>query len=196
MPSMVLHRCQWVGDDPLLIHYHDHEWGVPVHDDRQLFEYLVLEGAQAGLSWRTVLCKREDYRQAFDDFEIAMVAQYSDATIQQLCQNPKIIRHRLKVESVINNAIQVQKIQAEFGTFNDCIWQFVGGTPKQNRWHSHAEIPSQTPESQAMSLALKKRGFKFVGATICYAFMQAVGMVNDHILDCDRYDVIYQMGKD
>lgn len=184
---MLNHRCQWVGDDPLLITYHDTEWGVPVYEDQKLFEYLVLEGAQAGLSWRTILSRRESYRQAFDDFEIAIVAQYSEAKVQALLQNPQIIRHRLKVESAINNAIQVQKIQAEFGTFNDYIWQFVGGKPQQNHWHSHTEIPSQTPESQAMSRALKQRGFKFVGATICYAFMQAVGMVNDHTLDCWRY---------
>jgi DNA-3-methyladenine glycosylase I len=167
--------------------YHDEEWGVPLHDDRRLFEFLILEGAQAGLSWITILRKRENYRAAFDNFDPVKVAGYDAAKQQELLQNPGIIRNRLKIAAAVTNARAFLQVQAEFGTFDAYIWQFVNGQPLQNRWTSLAEIPAQTPPAEAMSRDLKRRGFKFVGPTICYAHMQAAGMVNDHTIDCFRY---------
>lgn len=180
-------RCAWAGNDPLLMAYHDQEWGVPLHDDQGLFEFLILEGAQAGLSWTTILKKRDHYRQAFANFEPAAVAQFDEAKREALLQNPGIVRNRLKIEAAITNARAFLQVQAEFGSFDAYIWQFVNGQPRQNRWTSLSELPAQTPDSEAMSKDLKKRGFRFVGPTICYAFMQAVGMVNDHTVDCYRY---------
>jgi len=180
-------RCAWATDDPLYAAYHDHEWGVPVHDERVLFEFLILEGMQAGLSWITVLRKRENFRAAFDNFEPRKITRYDETRITSLLNNPGIIRNRLKIESAIGNARAFLAVQDEFGSFDSYIWQFVGGKPIQNRWRGGAEIPSSTIHSDAMSHELKKRGFKFVGSTICYAYMQAVGMVNDHTLDCFRH---------
>jgi len=184
---MTVTRCGWAGTDPTYVAYHDEEWGVPVHDDRLLFEFLVLEGAQAGLSWSTILNKRAGYREAFGGFEIATVAAYTDSDVERLLANPGIVRNRRKIESAIKNACGVLAIQKEFGSLDAYLWGFVGGAPVQNAWKTMSEIPVQTEESIAMSKALKKRGFNFVGPTICYAFMQAVGMVNDHIVDCFRY---------
>ena len=180
-------RCEWVGSHPLEIVYHDTEWGIPVHDDRRLFELLILEGAQAGLNWLTVLKKRESYREAFAGFDPAEVARFDEARVEALLRNPGIVRNRLKVRSVIRNARAFLKIQQDYGTFDAYVWPFVEGVPKVNRWRSLTEIPAQTPESERMSKDLKKRGFNFVGPTICYAFMQAVGLVNDHTVDCYRY---------
>ncbi len=180
-------RCPWVNDDPLMKEYHDKEWGVPVHDDSLLFEFLVLEGAQAGLSWKTILKKRENYRFLFDNFDPEKVAAYKDDKIKDLRENSGIIRNRLKILSAVSNAKAVIEIQEEFGSFNIYIWKFVEGKTIQNRWETLNEIPSSTSESKKMSTGLKKRGFKFVGPTICYAFMQAVGMVNDHTVDCFRH---------
>ncbi len=180
-------RCEWVGRHPLEIAYHDTEWGVPVHDDRVLFEFLILEGAQAGLNWLTVLKKREGYRAAFAGFDPAAVARFGDADVAALLENPGIVRNRLKVESAIKNARGFLKIQEEYGSFDAYVWRFVEGAPVVNRWRTLAELPAQTPASERMSKDLKKRGFNFVGPTICYAFMQAVGMVNDHTVDCFRY---------
>lgn len=184
---MTQHRCEWAGTDPLYIAYHDEEWGVPVHDDHALFESLVLDGAQAGLSWYTILKKRDNYRRAFDQFNPAKVATYDDAKIAELLSNPGIVRNRLKINAAVNNAKRFLEVQAEFGSFDAYIWGFVDGRVKQNAWAKLADIPTETPESRAMSKDLKKRGFKFVGPTICYAFMQAVGMVNDHVVSCFRY---------
>lgn len=183
-------RCEWVGTDPLYLAYHDEEWGVPLHDDRHLFEMLILEGAQAGLSWITILRKRDSYRQAFDNFEAAQIAGYDERKIEALLANPGIVRNRRKVEAAILNARAFLAVQSEFGSFDAYIWQFTGGRPRQNSWRTLGEIPAQTPESEAMSKDLLKRGFKFVGPTICYAFMQATGMVNDHIVDCFRYEAV------
>jgi DNA-3-methyladenine glycosylase I len=180
-------RCGWPGENELMIEYHDTEWGTPVHDDRKLFEMLMLDNAQAGLSWQTVLNKRENYRKAFDNFEPARIARYNKRKITSLLNNPGIIRNRLKVESAVSNARAVLEIQKEFGSFDAYIWQFVNGKPIRNRWKTLKQIPATSPESDAMSKALKKRGFKFVGSTICYAFMQSVGMVNDHLTHCFRY---------
>jgi DNA-3-methyladenine glycosylase I len=184
-------RCQWTGDwediDDIMVLYHDTEWGVPKHDDRRLFEDLVLDGAQAGLSWRTILNKREGYRQAFDNFDPAKVAQYDEAKIEELLQNPGIIRNRQKINSAIKNAQGFLTVQEEFGSFDAYIWGFVNGEPIQNSWQSLSELPAKTELSEAISKDLKKRGFSFVGPTIVYAFMQAVGIVNDHTTDCFRY---------
>jgi DNA-3-methyladenine glycosylase I len=180
-------RCSWVKDDPSMRKYHDKEWGVPVHEDSLLFEFLILEGAQAGLSWNTILKKRENYRIAFDNFDPGKVAAYNDQKIEILRENQGIVRNRLKIRSAVTNAEAVLKIQREFGRFDNYIWKFVGGKPIQNSWKNMTEIPSSTSESQKMSSDLKKRGFKFVGPTICYAFMQAVGMANDHTVDCFRH---------
>lgn len=180
-------RCEWAGDDPSMLAYHDQEWGVPVHDDRTLFEFLLLEGAQAGLSWKTILDKRDNYRLAFDNFEPGVIALYDDDKVTELISNPGIVRNKLKITSSIKNAQKFLELQDEFGSFDAYIWDFVGGKPIRNAWRKLSEIPAETEESAAMSLDLKKRGFKFVGPTICYAFMQAVGMVNDHIVDCYRY---------
>jgi DNA-3-methyladenine glycosylase I len=180
-------RCEWAGTDPLMVAYHDMEWGVPVHDDRRLFEFLVLEGAQAGLNWMTILRKRDGYRRAFADFDPAAVAAFDEARVQELLVDAGIIRNRLKIQSAVGNARAVLQVQEEFGSFDRYIWGFVGGKPLQNSWESLRQLPAETVESQAMSKDLKKRGFRFVGPTICYAFMQAVGMVNDHTRDCFRY---------
>jgi DNA-3-methyladenine glycosylase I len=184
----IQHRCAWVPvDDALYAAYHDEEWGVPVHDDRVLFELLTLEGAQAGLSWITVLRKRENYRRLFDGFDPELVARYDEQKAAELLTDAGIVRNRLKVSSTIENARRVLDVQGEFGSFDAYIWQFVGGMPKINGWNTVTEVPSQTPESVAMSKDLRRRGFRFVGPTICYAFMQASGMVNDHTRDCFRY---------
>lgn len=181
-------RCAWAGNDALYLQYHDIEWGVPLHDDRGLFEFLILEGAQAGLSWITILRKRENYRAAFDNFNAARIAAYDTDKIASLLLNPGIVRNRLKVQSTVSNAQQFLRVQDEFGSFARFLWQFVGGKPRQNAWRSTACVPASTPESDAMSLELKRRGFKFVGTTICYALMQATGMVNDHTVDCFRHE--------
>lgn len=181
-------RCGWSTNDPLYIKYHDEEWGVPLHDDRKLFEMLILEGAQAGLSWLTVLRKRENYRKAFDHFDPKKIAQYDEAKIQKLLQDPGIIRNKLKVRAAVTNAKAYLQVQKEFGSFDTYIWQFVGGKPIVNSFHELSEIPAKTEKSDAMSRDLLKRGFKFVGSTICYAYMQATGMVNDHITSCFRHD--------
>ncbi|HYB01279.1 MAG TPA: DNA-3-methyladenine glycosylase I [Ktedonobacteraceae bacterium] len=180
-------RCEWGTSSALYIEYHDMEWGVPVHDERKLFEFLILEGAQAGLSWSTILNKRQAYTQAFDNFEPVKVASYDVTRVQQLLTNSGIVRNRLKIQAAIQNARSFLEIQDQYGSFDTYIWQFVDGKPVQNSWKSLQEIPATTKESDAMSKELKKRGFTFVGTTICYAFMQAVGMVNDHIVDCFRW---------
>jgi DNA-3-methyladenine glycosylase I len=187
MRNQHLKRCTWCGDDPLYLTYHDTEWGVPVHDDHKLFEFLILEGAQAGLSWITILRKRENYRAAFDEFDATRIARYDAGKMQMLLQNPGIVRNRLKVAAAVTNAQQFLEVQSEFGTFDKFIWQFVDGKPKHNARRAMGDIPVSTPESDAMSKELKRRGFKFVGSTICYAHMQATGMVNDHTTDCFRY---------
>lgn len=180
-------RCEWAGTDPLYVAYHDEEWGVPVHDDRTLFEFLILEGAQAGLSWSTILNKRQNYHRAFDGFDPQKVAAYDEDKIAELLEDPGIVRNRLKVRSAVQNAQAFLRIQEGFGSFDAYVWQFVGGQPIQNNWQSLSEIPAETEESRALSKDLKKRGFNFVGPTIMYAFMQAVGMVNDHVVDCFCY---------
>jgi len=180
-------RCGWAGEDPLMVDYHDREWGTPVHDDRRLFEFLILEGAQAGLSWSTILKKREAYRRAFHDFDPAAVARFDDADRARLLADAGIVRNRLKIDAAIANARAVLAIQEAHGSLDRYLWLFVGGAPIQNGWQTLAELPAQTAESEAMSKALKKAGFRFVGPTICYALMQAVGMVNDHLVGCFRY---------
>ncbi len=181
-------RCEWAAaGDPLMVDYHDREWGVPVHDDRTLFEFLILEGAQAGLSWSTVLKKRERYREVFDGFDPEKVARYGERKIARLLDDPGIIRNRLKVRSAIRNAEAFLAVQQEFGSFDAYLWGFVDGRPRVNRWRRLRDIPAKTPESDALSRDLKRRGFNFVGSTICYAFMQAVGLVNDHTVDCFRH---------
>jgi DNA-3-methyladenine glycosylase I len=179
-------RCAWATEG-LSVPYHDEEWGVPVHDDRTLFEFLILEGAQAGLSWSTILNKRENYRKAFDRFDPARVAKYDRRKVQELLRDPGIVRNRLKIAASIENAKAFLRVQEEFGSFDRYIWQFVGGKPQVNKRKSMRQVPARTAESDAMSKDLKHRGFKFVGSTICYAFMQATGMVNDHLVDCFRY---------
>lgn len=182
-------RCQWciAGNDPKMIAYHDEEWGAPVHDDRALFEAFVLGGAQAGLSWATVLKKRDNYRRAFARFEPAKVARYTERHIAQMMQNQGLIRNNLKLRSAVSNAKAILKVQDEFGSFDAYAWQFVDGKPKLNAWKSMSQLPARTQESDAMSKDMKKRGFSFIGSTICYAVMQSVGMVNDHTVDCFRY---------
>ena len=189
-----MQRCAWPST-PLDIEYHDREWGVPVHDDRVLFEFLTLEGAQAGLSWSTILKKRANYKRAFADFDPARVARFTAAREQRLLKDPGIVRNRLKVRSTIENARACLRVQKEFGSFDRYVWQFVGGAPKVNHWKSLREIAPTTRESDALSKDLKKRGFRFVGSTICYAFMQAVGMVNDHTVDCFRYREVTEKAK-
>lgn len=184
---MTKHRCIWAGDDALYRQYHDNEWGVPLHDDQKLFEFLILEGAQAGLSWITILRKRENYRAAFDDFDATRIARYTPAHIESLLQNPGIVRNRLKVNAAVLNAQKFLQVQAEFGSFDQFIWQFTAGKTLQNSRRNMADVPSSSKESDAMSKELKRRGFKFIGTTICYAFMQATGMVNDHTTDCFRH---------
>jgi len=181
-------RCEWAGRSELEQAYHDEEWGVPLHDDRRLFEFLVLEGAQAGLSWSTVLKKREGYRKAFRNFDVDIVSGFSEGDVSMLLADPGIIRNRLKVRAAIDNAKAFLRVQEEFGRFDVYIWRFVGGNPVRNAWNRMGEIPCRTPASDAMSGDLRKRGFKFAGSTICYAFMQAVGMVNDHVVECFRYE--------
>jgi len=180
-------RCEWANKSELEQSYHDNEWGVPIHDDRKLFEFLILEGAQAGLSWSTILKKREGYRKAFDNFDARKISQYSESTVSRLLADPGIIRNRLKINAAVTNARAFLKVQEEFGSFDRYIWQFVNGRPIRNSRRKMTDIPASTSESEAMSRDLQKRGFKFVGPTICYAFMQAVGMVNDHVVDCFRY---------
>lgn len=184
-------RCGWSTTDPLYVRYHDEEWGVPLHDDRRLFEMLILEGAQAGLSWITILKKRQNYRKAFDRFDARKIANYNARKRRQLLANAGIVRNRLKIEATISNAEAFLAVRREFGSFDAYIWQFVGGSPIQNHWKSLKEIPPKTEESDLMSKDLKKRGFRFVGSTICYAFMQAVGMVNDHVNTCFRHSQLH-----
>jgi DNA-3-methyladenine glycosylase I len=193
MMQTMKQRCEWCGADPLYISYHDEDWGVPVHDDRKLFEMLILEGAQAGLSWLTVLRKRQNYRKAFHDFDPEIVAEYSQSDLDRLLAEPGIIRNRLKIESAIKNARGVLAIIEGFGSLDSFLWRYVDGKPQQNAWTSIAEIPAQTKIADTMSKDLKRRGFNFVGPTICYAFMQAVGMVNDHTIQCFRHDQVRQM---
>ena len=183
-------RCSWAGADPDYVRYHDREWGVPVHDDRRLFEFLILEGAQAGLSWLTILKKRPNYINAYDNFDPHKVAAYNSRKVKALISNAGIIRNRLKIEASIQNARSYLAVQQEFGSFDKYVWQFVGGKTLKNSWQATAEIPAQSEASAAMSSDLKKRGFKFVGPTICYAFMQATGLVNDHTVDCFRYEEV------
>lgn len=185
-------RCEWAQTE-LSIDYHDKEWGVPLHDDRALFEFLILEGAQAGLNWEMILKKRNYYRQAFDGFDIRTVAGYDERKIEELLANPGIIRNRLKISAAIRNAQAFLAVQEEFGSFDAYLWRFVGGWPKRNAWRSIGEIPVQTPESAALSQDLLRRGFRFVGPTICYALMQAVGMVNDHVVTCFRYEELARL---
>ncbi len=183
-------RCEWAGSDLLYYDYHDNEWGVPEHNDQKLFEMLILEGAQAGLSWITILKKRENYRKAFDNFNAAKIVEYSESKIQELLNNKGIVRNKLKVKAAIQNARGFLEIQKESGTFDTYIWQFVGGNPRKNSFEQLKDLPAKTTESEAMSKDLLKHGFKFVGPTICYAFMQAVGMVNDHMVSCFRYNEV------
>lgn len=192
---MNLTRCAWSGTEPLYIRYHDEEWGVPVYNEGKLFEFLILEGAQAGLSWWTILNKRENYRTAFDNFDPSLVARYDEAKITALLANPGIVRNRLKVNAAVINARKYLEVQAEYGSFSAYLWDFVGGAPIQNHWHSMSEIPAETDISRAMSKDLSKRGFKFVGSTICYSMMQACGLVNDHVVDCYRHAEVAQMAR-
>ena len=186
-------RCGWCGEDPLYVAYHDSEWGVPVHDDRLLFEFLTLEGAQAGLSWLTILRKRDAYRRAFDGFDAEKVARYGQRQVARLLADPGIVRNRLKIAAAINNAQRFLDVQEAFGSFDDYIWRFVEGRPIQNRWKRLRQVPAMTRESDALSRDLRARGFKFVGSTICYAHMQATGMVNDHLADCFRHAEILRL---
>jgi len=190
-------RCRWAKNSEIERVYHDGQWGVPVHDDRLLFEMLTLESAQAGLSWNTILAKREGYIKAFDTFDVEKVATYSEEKIETLLQNPAIVRNRLKVYATVNNANIILEIQKEYGSFDAYIWSFVEGKTIQNAWKEASEVPASTALSDVMSKAMKKRGFKFIGSTICYSYMQAVGMVNDHTVDCFRYDecISYNIGK-
>ena len=181
-----MHRCEWART-PAMIVYHDLEWGVPVHEDRSLFEFLVLEGVQAGLSWEMILKKRDSYRAAFDQFSPQAIAAYKQRKVKELLANQGLVRNRLKMEAAIQNAKSLLSVRKEFGSFNEYIWRFVNGRPKENRWRSLKDVPAQTAESNALSKDLQRHGFKFVGPTICYAFMQAVGMVNDHLVDCFRH---------
>ena len=188
-------RCAWAESGPLERRYHDKEWGVPLYDDRRLFELLILEGAQAGLSWSTILKKREGYRKAFDNFDAEKIARYTSGKIARLLADPGIVRNRLKIAATIENARVYLEVKKELGGFSDYLWQFVGGEPRINTWKTMRALPAHTTESDAMSKALKKRGFKFVGSTICYAFMQATGMVNDHTVDCFRYSELSRRRK-
>lgn len=188
-------RCTWCGTDPLYQQYHDDEWGVPVQDDRRMFEFILLEGAQAGLSWITILRKRENYRTAFDNFDPEKMARYSPARLEKLLQNPGIVRNRLKVAGAVRNARAYLNLVEKQGSFSDFLWQFVDGRPLQNRWANMKAVPASTPQSDQMSKALKKAGFTFVGSTICYAHMQATGMVNDHTIDCFRHQECKKLAK-
>jgi len=193
MSSSTAQRCEWCASHPLYISYHDEEWGVPEHDDQKLFEKIILDGAQAGLSWLTILKKRDGYRHAFDGFDAEKIARYSDKKIARLLADPGIVRNRLKVNAAVTNARAYLKLRDELGSFDRYLWQFVGGRTIQNRWNSLRQLPTRTAESDAMSKALKQRGFKFVGTTICYAFMQAVGMMNDHVVTCFRHREVARM---
>jgi DNA-3-methyladenine glycosylase I len=192
MPQSVK-RCPWPTDDPLMIEYHDHEWGMPVHDDRLLYEYLLLDAMQAGLSWKTILHKRENFRKAFHDFDVRRIARYTGKDVARLLNDSGIVRNRLKIGAAVENARRFLEVQKEFGTFDAYIWQFTGGQMKRNRCKTLRDIPVQSAESDAMSRDLQKRGFKFVGSTICYAFMQAAGMVNDHLISCYRYREVMEL---
>lgn len=187
-----IERCEWVGSDPLMIEYHDKEWGVPVHDDTRLFEFLVLDAMQAGLSWKTVLNKRENFRKAFDNYNVKKIAKFEKNKIEELLSDKGIIRNRMKINAAIKNATFFIDVQKEFGNFDTYIWQFVGGKTIKNSWKKLSAIPPNSPESDTMSKDMKKRRFSFVGSTICYAFMQAAGLVNDHTTDCFRY---HEVGK-
>ena len=193
MNEVIARRCDWCGTEPIYVEYHDSEWGVPNFDDASLFEFLLLEGAQAGLSWITVLKKREGYRQAFDGFDAEKIARYGQDDVNRLLQNSGIIRNRLKVESAVTNACVFLDIKERYSSFSDYVWQFVGGLPRQNRFRSLKQIPAMTSVSDAMSKQLKKDGFRFVGSTICYAYMQATGMVNDHLVDCHRHEACAEL---
>jgi len=190
-----MRRCDWGTTEPNIISYHDEEWGVPLHDDRRLFEFLVLEGAQAGLSWETILKKRENYRAAFSDFVPGAVARFTSKRVEKLLRDPGIVRNRLKIEAAVTNAKRCLEVQSEFGSFDAYVWGFVRGRAIQNRWKDHHDVPAKTAESEALSRDLAKRGFKFVGPTICYAMMQAVGMVNDHLTYCFRHQQIRKLGE-
>ena len=193
MNEMIPRRCDWCGTEPIYVEYHDSEWGVPNFDDASLFEFLLLEGAQAGLSWITVLKKREGYRQAFDGFDAEKIARYGQDDVNRLLQNSGIIRNRLKVESAVTNACAFLDIKERYSSFSDYVWQFVGGLPRQNRFRSLKQVPAMTSVSDAMSKQLKKDSFRFVGSTICYAYMQATGMVNDHLVDCHRHEACAEL---
>ncbi len=186
-------RCWWAGDDPLYVKYHDLEWGVPVHDDRKLFEFFILDGTQAGLSWIVILRKRENYRKAFDDFDPEIMASYGEDKIRELLSNAGIVRNRLKIASAVENARAFLKTRDEYGSFDKYVWSFVDGKTVVNAWERPEDVPAESPESKAMSRDLKKRGFKFAGPIICYAFMQAAGLVNDHLTDCFRYPSINEL---
>ncbi len=188
-------RCDWANTNPLETKHHDEEWGVPIHDDRLLFEMLILEGAQSGLSWATILQKREGYLKAFDNFDACKIAKYTDKKIEQLLQDPGIVRNKLKVNATRENAKRFLEIQKEYGSFDIYIWSFVGGNPINNSWKKLTDVPTSTPESDAMSKDLKKKGFKFIGTTTCYAYMQAVGMINDHMVSCFRYSEVKKLQK-
>lgn len=188
-------RCAWPGSDPLMVTYHDTEWGAPLHGDQKLFEFLVLDAMQAGLSWRTVLYKRENFEKAFDSFDVAKVARYSDKKLERLMLNEGIIRNRLKIFAATANAKATLKVQKEFGSLDTYLWQFVDGSPIVNTWSESSHIPAKSPEAEAMSKDMKKRNFKFVGPTTCYAFMQAAGLVNDHVTDCFRYKELSKKSK-
>jgi len=188
-------RCDWANSNPLETKHHDEEWGVPIHDDRLLFEMLILEGAQSGLSWATILQKREGYLKAFDNFDARKIAKYTDKKIEQLLQDPGIVRNKLKVNATRENAKRFLEIQKEYESFDAYIWSFVGGKPINNSWKKRTDVPTNTPESDAMSKDLKKKGFKFIGTTTCYAYMQAVGMVNDHMVSCFRYSEVKKLQK-
>ena len=193
MEAIIINRCAWAGNQPWRMDYHDREWGVPLHDERALFEFLILEGAQAGLSWDTILRKRDNYRRAFENFDPAIVAGYGDDRSAVLLSDAGIVRNRLKIAAAIKNGQAFLRVQAEFGSFDAYLWRFVGGQPKINTFRSLSELPASTPESDALSKDLRQRGFTFVGSTICYAFMQATGMVNDHVVDCFRYEELCKL---
>ena len=193
--TMMLKRCAWAFASQQYTDYHDNEWGVPAHNDRKLFEILILEGMQAGLSWSLILKKRAGYIQAFDGFDASKIARYDDRKIQELLANPEIVRNRLKIQATIQNARALLQVQSDAGSFDVFLWQFVDGQPLQNAWRTLQEVPAKTRESDAMSKELKRRGFTFVGSTICYAFMQAVGMVNDHIVECFRWQEVQALAR-
>ncbi|NOZ55116.1 MAG: DNA-3-methyladenine glycosylase I [Gammaproteobacteria bacterium] len=188
-------RCDWANSNPLETEHHDEEWGIPVHDDRLLFEMLILEGAQSGLSWATILQKRQGYLRAFDNFDAQKIARYTDKKIAKLLLNPEIVRNKLKINATVENAKRFLEVQKEYGSFDAYIWSFVAGKPINNSWKKLSDVPTSTPTSDAMSKGLKKKGFKFVGATTCYAYMQATGMVNDHLVSCFRYPIVKKLQK-